>query len=578
MIACANCGAPFTPVVGGQTLCDKCQGLAHPEPASPLQQAEVAGYRLVQELGAGRFSQSWLAEDAAGRPMVLKLLRRYAPDPGTVQRFLDEAQRVASAKELDHPNVARPVNAGVNLTAAFFLVYQSGGELTLADELRQRGRVIPPRALEFCAQVAEGLAAAHRAGVLHLDLKPANVGLTKAQDGTEQAAVLDVATAHVLARAGLRDSGPLPLSSAAYMSPEEAAGKPPDPRSDIYSVGILLFQLISGRLPMMGASSEELLKGHREHAPLRLRDVGRRVHPDLEALLARLLAKDPAQRPATGDEAAVMMRAIAPVADTAPMEDGPEAVEDPVPVVEAPRPDPEVMPAPPQMLPPPVDPALERAMMGEVGAPPPERAPGIPAWAPFVPPRWWPLAAGGAGLAALVALLVARAPAPKAAPRVSQASPVTAPPPAPKAAPRVAQASPVTALPPAPVVVPAAVAEPPPREPKPDPVLPGKPAAPADPPPKKLAQAAPSPYAKQFERAQKALWTGQPDGAAGILQDLLRRSLAKRDRARATKMMGDAEAKKGNKAAAAAWYKKSLKLYEDPDDREKVTAALSKLR
>ncbi|TMA31981.1 MAG: serine/threonine protein kinase [Deltaproteobacteria bacterium] len=549
MTACANCGAPFTPVVSGQTLCDKCHGLAHPEPASPLQHAEVAGYRLAMELGAGRFAHTWLAEDAQGRPMVLKLLRRYAPDPNTVQRFLAEAQRAAGAPELDHPNIARPVNAGVHLVSAFFLVYQSGGELTLADELRQRGRVIPPRALEFCAQVAEGLASAHRAGLLHLDLKPANIGVTKAADGTEQAVVLDVATAYLLAKAGLHDAGPLPLSSAAYISPEEAAGKAPDARSDLYSLGVVLFQLISGRLPMMGATAHELLKAHREHPPLRLRDVGRRVHADLESLIARLLSKDPAQRPASGDEVAVMMRAIAPIADTAPMEEGGETVDDPIPVVAGPRPDPEVIPAPPQMLPPQVDPALERAMMGEVGAQPPDRAPGIPHWAPFVPPRWWPLAAAGAAVLALVVILVARAPATSAskAPKVAAASPVALPP-------RAAPAP----------VVPAAVAEAVRVSPPP--------------PPKKLAQAAPSPYGKNFERAQKALWTGQPDGARSILQDLLRKPLSKRDRARASKMMGDAEAKKGNRAAAAAWYKKSLKLFEDPDDRDKVSKLLAGLR
>src|SRR5436305_4085091 len=97
MIACADCGAPLTPVVSGQTLCDKCHGLAHPEPASPMQDAEVAGYRLVMELGAGRFAHTWLAEDPQRRPAVLKLLRRYAPHPNSVQRLLAEAQRLATA-------------------------------------------------------------------------------------------------------------------------------------------------------------------------------------------------------------------------------------------------------------------------------------------------------------------------------------------------------------------------------------------------------------------------------------------------------------------------------------------------
>lgn len=543
MTACANCGAPFTPVVSGQTLCDKCQGLDHPEPASPLKGAEVAGYRLVMELGAGRFAHTWLAEDAQGRPMVLKLLRRYAPDPNTVQRFLAEAQRVADAPELDHPNIARPVNAGVHLVSAFFLVYQSGGETTLADELRQRGRVLPARALELCAQVAEGLACAHRAGVLHLDLKPANIGVTKTADGTEQAVVLDVATSYLLTKTGLRDAGPLPLSSAAYMSPEEAAGRTPDPRSDVYSLGVVLFQLISGRLPMSGATADELLQAHRAHPPLRLRDVGKKVHADLEMLIARLLAKNPSQRPASGDELSVLLRAVAPTADVAPMEDGPDAVEDPVPVVEGPRPEPEVIP-PPQMLPPAVDPALERAMMGEVGSQARERVPGIPKWAPFVPPRWWPVAAGAVAAVAVVAFVIARRPVPVKPP-----------------APKVVVAAPVATPPVLQQVMSEAVAAAKPE------------------PPAKVAPPPPSPYAKTFDRAQKALWTNQPDAAKKILKDVLKKkSVSNRDRARAFKMMGDAEAKKGRRAAAAAWYRKSLKLFEDQDDREKVSKLLAGLR
>jgi serine/threonine-protein kinase len=573
---CAHCGAPFTPVVAGQTVCDKCQGLAHPEPASPLQQAEVAGYKLLRELGAGRFSHSWLAQGEGGEAVVLKLLRSYAPDANSVQRFLAEAQKVCAAPELDHPNLARPVTAGVHLVSAFFLVYQSGGEQTLADELRQRGRILPGRALEFCAQVAEGLSAAHRAGLLHLDLKPANVGLTKSADGAEQAVVLDVVTAQLLARTGLRAGGPLPLSSAAYFSPEEAAGRPPDARSDLYSVGVLLFQLIAGRLPMMGATSEDLLRAHREHPPLRLRDVGRRVHADLEALLARLLAKDAAQRPASGDELAALMRAIIPIADVAPMEDGPEGVEDPVPVVELPRPEPEITPAPPQMLPQ-VDPGLLRAMMGELPAQSAARLlpPGTPPWAQRMGTRWWPAAAAGALtlLVLGVALVRGSRNKPAAGPSVALSSPVPVP------------------APPAQTPARSAVTSALQREPTlGDPALLGRPEMPAaaqEPAParpaaaaqesaaRKPAQPAPSPWSKNFERAQKALWTGQPAEAESILQDVLRTSgLPRRDRARASKLMGDAQAKKGNRAAAAEWYRKSLKLFDDPEDREKVIKLL----
>jgi hypothetical protein len=287
------------------------------------------------------------------------------------------------------------------------------------------------------------------------------------------------------------------------------------------------------------------------------------MHDDLEALLACLLAKDPAHRFGSADEAAAMMRAIIPIAATAPMEDESYGFEDPMPVVEAPRPEPEIAHAPPQMLPPAFDPALVRAMMGEVPAPPEERPPGIPKWAAFVPPRWWPLAAGVGAVAAItvVTLSLARRPA-SSKPAVTKA--------------QAAAPSPGTAAPAGVVksVVSAAVAEAMKREPAEDTTRLGQHSAPEAPAPQRKTAPAPSRWSKQFATAQKALWTGKPASAESVLRKLLRKHLSRRDQARAAKMMGDAEAKKGNKATAAGWYKKALKLSDDPDDRARVEKLL----
>lgn len=558
--ACAHCGAPFTPHVTGETLCDRCHGLAQPEPTSPLQQTEIAGYRLSHELGAGRYSHSWLAQDGQTTKVVLKLLRRYAPDPDSVQGFLAEAERVAAIADFSHPNLARPITAGVHLVSAFFLVYQFGGEHTLADELRSRGRLLPARALELCAQLCEGLGVLHRAGLLHLDLKPANVGIAKLPDGTEEAVLLDLATRHLLATAGIAGDDPLPLSSAAFLSPEEAAGEPTDPRSDLYAVGVLLFQLISGRLPLTGSSSEELTLAHRHQKPLRLRDAGRRVHDDLELLLARLLAKDPGQRPHSADEASVLMRATIPLAEAAPAKDADEWFDDPLPVAEVPPLHSEVAP-PPQMLPPAVDPALERAMMGEVPAQPPEQRPGVPRWAAFVPPRWWPAPVALAAIA-LVSVAFWQRARPAPSPSVAIASPVAE-----------------AAHPPPPeTVLRAALDDALRRDPPQDPALLGqetpRPPAPQQPPPQTAKVK--SAYAKSFDRAQKALWTGQAALAQSVLRDLLRKRLTRSDRARASRMMGDSESKKGHRPAAARWYRRALGLSDDPDDRARIAKLLNR--
>jgi len=334
---CAHCGGPFTPSLADQSLCDACQGLVPPEPRSHLRESDVAGCKLIHQLGTGRFSTSWLAEAPDGSPAVVKLLHAYGPDPQTVQRFLGEVQRVAQLPAMEHPSVAPLFTGGVQLASALFLVYRSGGDATLADELRSRGRIVASRALELGAQLAEALGALHAGEVLHLDLKPANVALTRGPDGSERAVLLDSATAHLLARADAQEDDPLPLSTAAYISPEEAAGGVPGPRSDLYSLGVLLFQCISGRLPVLGSTAEEMIAAHLGQPPLSLRDVGRRAHPQLETALARCLAKDPEQRFGSGEEMAAALRALVPVADRAGAgSEPPAAVPDPIPVLAAP--------------------------------------------------------------------------------------------------------------------------------------------------------------------------------------------------------------------------------------------------
>ena len=547
----------------------------------------VPGFTLVHELGAGRFATSWLGEDEDGGSAVVKLLRYYAPDPNTVQRFLAEAQRLARSPDLQHPSIARLQTAGVHLVSALFLVYESGGEITLADELRARGRIPAARALELCAQLADGLGSLHKAGVLHLDLKPANVALTRLADGTEQAVLLDVVTAHLLAKAGLRETATLPLSTAAYLAPEEETL---DARADLYSLGVLLYQLLSGRLPVMGATAAELRKAHREHGALRLRDAGRKVHPELEALLARMMARSPDQRFSSGEELAVVMRAMVPIADAPPPEGSGEAeVEDPVPVLAPLPPDEPLELLGLEDAPPELDPALERALLGDVPPQAPDPPPGVPAWVKHARPRWvMPAAIGVAALVMALAAVFALRPSRRArrmkaqvvaatpaasAPEASEARgagegsgpaglahapeapAVTAP-----GAPLASAETPGTGAPP---TAPAPVKPPRTRVASSDPLRP-----PADAPPTQ----------GPLTRAQQQLSSGQAAQALQTLQTLLADpSLGSHDRARATRLMGDAEAKRGNKAAAIDWYRKFLKLTDAPKERPRVVKLIQAL-
>jgi hypothetical protein len=273
----------------------------------------------------------------------------------------------------------------------------------------------------------------------------------------------------------------------------------------------------------------------------------------VEALVARLLSKDPLQRPPNGEEAAVVMRALIPIAEAAPAPELAEPVEDPVPVFDPAHPS-----EPPEMLPPPVDPLLERAMLGDVAPDVAERRFRVPRWAAFVPRRWWPyaLVSFAAAIGLVTAALLFRAGSkPRPVPVVAVATPAPQAQ-TPPAAPAVTETQA-----PAPAAAQPAAAE---RDVA---------------RPTRLTQLAASPYAKNFDRAQKALWTNRPAGAQTILRDVLKKpGLSRRDRARASKMMGEAEAKKGNKARAADWWRKSFQLYDDPEERAKVARLLQAAR
>ena len=509
---CAHCGGPFTPSLGDQSLCDPCQGLVPPEPRSHLRESDVAGCKLIHQLGAGRFSTSWLAEGSDGSSVVVKLLHAYAPDPATVQRFLGEVQRVAPLSAMEHASVAPLLTGGVQLASALFLVYRSGGDSTLADELRSRGRIVASRALELGAQLAEAFGALHAAGVLHLDLKPSNVGLIRDADGTERAVLLDAATAHLLARADVRDESPVPLSTAAYISPEEVSGAP-GPRSDLYSLGALLFQCISGRLPVLGSTAEEMIAAHLEQSPLSLRDVGRKAHPQLEAALARALSKDPDQRFGSGEEMAEALRALVPVADRAGAGAEPPApVPDPIPVL--------ALPAAQNGA------ATERASL----------AAGDDARRRSGRRMRVLLAAAAIGAIALGGGTVAlrhHAPRP-AAPSLA-----------------AAQAGPDL------VAAPAAV----------------RPAAEA----LELEQAATPARAALLRAQLQVTAGDARGAEKTLLPVLAQTGLPRRDLSHAMRLMGSAEARRGHRKTAVEWYRKSLHLTDDGAERERVVRIIQQL-
>ncbi len=270
-----------------------------------LQQGQtVAGYRLIRRLGQGAHGAVYLAQDLHSPLAVALKLVALPAGPGAraaADAFLRNAE---TARRLQHPGIVALHAAGVQGALGWLAMEPVPGS-DLARYTRPQ-RLLPERlALRVCERIALALAYAHRQGVVHRDVKPANVRVDWPRDAIK---LVDFG----LARAddGVQTATGIVPGSPAYMAPELLAGALPTPRSDLYALGVMLFQLLTGRLPLDGVSMGELLRHVAdEPAPdLRL------LRPDLPGavadLAARLMAKRPAARPADADSVARELAAI----------------------------------------------------------------------------------------------------------------------------------------------------------------------------------------------------------------------------------------------------------------------------
>ncbi|WP_284582004.1 protein kinase [Streptomyces sp. 2P-4] len=253
-------------------------------------------YRITELLGSGGMAQVFRARDERlGRFVALKAMRHDLPyDPGWVTRFRREAQTMAG---LSHPNIVSVHDTGEERRAGGgrpvpYLVMELVAGRSLAELLDAQGRLPLAEALPLALQILAALAAAHARGVVHRDIKPANVLL--AEDGT--AKVADFGIAAVAGRTVLTGTGAV-LGTPHYMSPEQVEGRRDlDGRSDLYSLGVLLFRMLSGRVPFDADSAWSVGYAHLHTPPPSLASLGISVPGAVESLLARALAKDPGDR------------------------------------------------------------------------------------------------------------------------------------------------------------------------------------------------------------------------------------------------------------------------------------------
>jgi urea transport system substrate-binding protein len=298
----------------------------HP-PELPGELGRLGPYRVCRLLGSGGTGDVFEAEDVLlGRRAALKVLRPdRAREPRHRRRFLQEARSLAGVR---HPNVVAVYQVGEADSARGeplpFLAMECLAGETLEARLQREGRLPLADALAVARAVAEGLAGVHDAGLVHRDVKPANIFLCRGErdsgDRPTDSRPLGAAVRLLdfgLARAAepgvvdrLTEAGTV-LGTPAYLSPEQARGRPLDGRSDLFALGVVLFRACSGRLPFEGSDTLSLLTALAVDEPPALDKIAPDVPPSLCALLAELLAKDPALRPTDARTVADRLDAIA---------------------------------------------------------------------------------------------------------------------------------------------------------------------------------------------------------------------------------------------------------------------------
>jgi serine/threonine protein kinase/tetratricopeptide (TPR) repeat protein len=306
MIQDAGSDPPSSPPSGFDPLERPAAELAAPLiTAQAVRPGESLGpYRIVREVGHGGMAVVYLAEDPRhGRQVALKVMTAAVAASVDRQRFVKEIQVAA---RLIHPHILPVFDSGESEGRLWYAMPYVAGE-TLRHRLAREPQLPIAEAVEIARQVASALDYAHRQGVVHRDIKPGNILLPQGR-----AVLADFGLARAITILGeekLTKTG-IALGTAAYMSPEQAAGAKVDARSDIYALGCVLFEMLSGGPPFTGASSQAVLARHAVDPVPSLRTVRATVSPSLEKVVVKALAKVPADRYSTVEQFHEALRQI----------------------------------------------------------------------------------------------------------------------------------------------------------------------------------------------------------------------------------------------------------------------------
>jgi serine/threonine-protein kinase len=286
----------------------------------------VGRYRLVKLIAAGGMAEVWEArDDVLARPVALKALHAHlARDASFLVRFRREA---VSAARLSHPNVVATFDSAADGDVIFMVMELIRGR-SLRAVLDDRGPLPPAEAVHVAIQVGRALQHAHRAGLVHRDVKPGNILLCDEPGRLGQVKVTDFGIAKALLDDGhdITETGAV-VGTARYLAPEQAQGEAPDARSDIYALGVVLYEMLSGEPPFSGPTELATALMHVESEPPRLRRRKAGIPRSLEAVVLRAMEKDPAGRFADAGELVDALTAI----DLGDDDADPFVVRDPTP-------------------------------------------------------------------------------------------------------------------------------------------------------------------------------------------------------------------------------------------------------